>query len=78
MTEKLISIQIIKTQGRERWSSGLGANSWFEGRGFESQYHIQDGHFSQWIDVKLALFVSRKDENKRKETRDGQFLIIKS
>ena len=44
-----------------------------EGCGFEFQYHILDGHFSHLFVVKIAMFVW-KDENKRKRGRYGPLL----
>ena len=41
----------------------MGGGSCFEGRGFESQYHILDGHFSHIFVVKNVMIV--KTENKR-------------
>ena len=45
----------------------MGGDSCSEGCGFESQQHIQDGHFFTLICCKSVLFVCRKDENKQKE-----------
>ena len=42
----------------------MGGDSHSEGRGFESQHRILDGHFSQIFVVKIVVF--EKDENKRK------------
>ena len=41
----------------------MGGDSSPEGRGFESQHHILDGHFSHILVVKIVMFVW-KDENK--------------
>ena len=49
-----------------------GGDSCSKGHGFESQYHILDGHFSKLFVVKIVTFVW-KDE---KETRDGAFLVV--
>ena len=47
----------------------IGGDSCFEGRGFESQHHIVDGHFSHLFVVKTVMFVL-KDENKRNRGQD--------
>ena len=49
----------------------MGGDSCFDGRGFESQHRILDGHFLRLFVVKTCLF--EKDENKRKRDRDGPF-----
>ena len=41
-----------------------------EGRGFESQHCIIDGHFFTYIVVKMFVW---KDENKQIRGRDGPF-----
>ena len=41
----------------------MGGDFCSEGRGFESQHHILDAHFSHLFVVKIVMFVS-KDENK--------------
>ena len=41
----------------------MGGDSCYEGRGFESQHHILDGHFSNLFVVRIVMF-ARKDENK--------------
>ena len=35
----------------------MGADSCFEGGGFESQHHILDGHFSHTFVAKIVMFV---------------------
>ena len=47
----------------------IGGDSCFEGRGFESQHQIVDGHFSHLFVVKTVMFVL-KDENKRNRGQD--------
>ena len=46
----------------------MGGDSRFKGCVFESQHHILDRHFSQLFVVRIAMFVG-KDENKRKRGR---------
>ena len=41
--------------GREPWSSGY--DLCLKGRGFESQHHILDGHFSHLFVVRIVMFV---------------------
>ena len=43
-----------------------------EGRGFESQHRILDGHFAHLFVVKNVLFVC-KDENKQKRPGMAHF-----
>ena len=43
----------------------MGRGSKSEGRKFESQYRILDGHFSP------SIFVKKENENKREEAEDG-------
>ena len=50
----------------------MGGDSSPEGRGFESQQHILDGHFSHIFVVKIVRFV-QKDENVRKRSRMAHF-----
>ena len=46
---------------------GMGDDSCWRGRGFESWRYILDGHFSQWFVLKIVLFVwkDRKWMNKK-------------
>ena len=55
----------------------MGWDSCSEGRGFESQRHLLDGHdiFSHWFVVKTVLYCFfEKTENKRKRGRARPFL----
>ena len=55
----------------------MGWDSCSEGRGFESQHHILDGHFSRWFVVKIVVFVW-KDENKLKRGREWSIKKVKN
>ena len=46
----------------------MEVDSCTEGRGFESQNHILDGHFSHIFVLKIVMFL-KKDENEQKEAR---------
>ena len=65
--------------GREPWSSGYGKRLTFQG----SWVRIQapdtgwTWHFSYWIVVKIALFVWKKTENKRKRGRGWPIIFFK-
>ena len=47
----------------------MGGDSCSKGRGFNSQYRILDGHFSQRFVVKMVKFACRKDGNKQRRGR---------
>ena len=53
----------------------IRGDSYFEGRGFESQHCILDGHFSHVLVVKIVMFVLKKTKINEKEARDGQTTI---
>ena len=50
----------------------MGGDSCSEGRGFESQHHIPDGHFSHLIVVKIVMLFEKTKINE-KEAGDGPF-----
>ena len=55
----------------------MGGDSHTEGRGFESQCRILDGHdiFSHWFVVKNCIVCLKKTENKRKRGRDWPIFL---
>ena len=54
----------------------MGGDSRSEGRGFESQRCILDGHFFTLICCKIVLmFVCKRPKINEKEARDGPFKI---
>ena len=52
----------------------MGRESCFEGRGFESQHRIQDGHISHIFAIKFGSF--EKTKINEKEAGDGTFFNI--
>ena len=49
----------------------MGGDSCSEGRGFESQHNILDGHFSHTFAVKIVMF--EKTKINEKDAEDGPF-----
>ena len=49
----------------------MGGDSCSEGRGFESQHNILDGHFSHTFAVKIVMF--EKTKINKKDAEDGPF-----
>ena len=45
----------IKLKGGSPGLVVMGRDSCYEGRGFESQHHILDGHFSHIFVVKIVM-----------------------
>ena len=51
----------------------MGGDSCSEGRGFESRYHIQDGHFSHIFVLKVCNVCLKRPKINKKEAGVGQF-----
>ena len=51
----------------------VGGDSCYEGRGFKSQHHIQDGHFSHLFVVKIVMLFEKTKINE-KEAGNGHFV----
>ena len=60
-------IQLCRSLGMSPGLVVMGGDSCSEGRWFESQYSILDGHFSHWFVVKIVMFSCRKINKKRPE-----------
>ena len=56
----------------------MGGDSRCEGRGFESQCRLQEGHYFTSICCKIVvMFFLKKTQYKRKEAGVGQFFFKK-